>query len=179
MQAISINKLGSIKMLRYSPLFPAKEIKVLILILSISLVALGCASSPKKGWEASNNPRVGANILKTAKSQLGKKYCFGGISPKTGFDCSGLAWWSHKRNNINIPRMSSDQYRSGKKVSRNNLMPGDLLYFETYKKGASHVGVYDGKGGFIHSPNSKKRVQRTSLNNSYYKKRYLGARRHW
>ena len=75
--------------------------------------------------------------------------------------------------------MSSDQYRSGKKVSRSKLMAGDLLYFETYKKGASHVGVYDGKGGFIHSPNSKKRVQRTSLKNSYYKKRYLGARRYW
>jgi len=166
-------------MLNYFPVFPAKQIKLLILTLSISLVTWGCASPPK-GWsKASNDPRVGASILKAAKSQIGKKYRFGGISPKTGFDCSGFAWWSHKKNGINIPRQSWNQYRVGKKVSRNNLMPGDLLYFETYKKGASHVGVYDGKGGFIHSPNSKKKVQRTSLKNSYYKKRYLGARRYW
>jgi len=169
----------AIIMLTSFPLFPTKQIKVLILILSISMVTWGCASSPKGGRGASGNPEVGASILKAAKSQIGKRYCFGGISAKTGFDCSGLAWWSHKQNGINIPRQSWDQYKGGKKISRNNLMAGDLLYFETYKKGASHVGVYDGKGGFIHSPNSNKRVQRTSLKNSYYKKRYLGARRYW
>ena len=161
------------------PLLPVRFVQFILLALSISLLTWGCASSSKGGWEASNNPKVGLKILKVAKSQIGKKYCFGGISPKTGFDCSGLAWWSHKKNGINIPRQSSDQYRTGEKVSRKNLMPGDLLYFETYKKGASHVGVYDGKGGFIHSPNSNKKVQRTSLKNSYYKKRYLGARRYW
>lgn len=165
-------------MLNYSLFFSRKQIKFLILALSISLVTYGCASAPKRG-KGAGNPKVGIKILKTAKSQIGKKYCFGGISPKTGFDCSGLAWWSHKKNGINIPRQSSDQYSRGKKISRKNLMPGDLLYFETYKKGASHVGVYDGKGGFIHSPNSNKKVERTSLKNSYYKKRYLGARRYW
>ena len=165
-------------MFNYFPVLPAKQIKLIILTLSISLVTWGCASSPKGGKE-SNNPKVGIQILKAAKSQIGKKYRFGGTSPKTGFDCSGFAWWSHRENNINIPRMSSDQYRSGQKVSRSRLMPGDLVYFETYKKGASHVGIYDGNGGFIHSPNSKRRVQRTSLNDSYYKKRYLGARRYW
>ncbi|MDH3972776.1 MAG: C40 family peptidase [Deltaproteobacteria bacterium] len=126
-----------------------------------------------------SHPQLGKKILKTAKSQIGKKYCFGGRSPKKGFDCSGLAWWSHKMNGINIPRQSWDQYGQGKKISRKNLKPGDLLYFETYKKGASHVGIYDGKGGFIHSPSSGKKVQRTSLSDSYYKKRYLGARRFW
>ena len=155
-----------------------KSIKILTIFLSLSLFAWGCASAPETG-KGAGNPETGLKILKTAKSQIGKKYCFGGISPKTGFDCSGLAWWSHKKNGIKIPRQSWDQYREGKKVSRKNLMTGDLLYFETYKKGASHVGIYDGKGGFIHSPNSNKSVQRTSLKNSYYKKRYLGARRYW
>jgi len=160
------------------PVFPARRIKLLLFIIAISLVTYGCASSPNAG-KGRGNPKAGLEILKTAKSQIGKEYCFGGISPKTGFDCSGLAWWSHKKNDINIPRQSWDQYDRGQKISRKNLLPGDLLYFETYKKGASHVGVYDGKGGFIHSPNSNKKVQRTSLTNSYYKKRYLGARRYW
>ncbi|MDT8318187.1 MAG: C40 family peptidase [bacterium] len=164
-------------MLTSFPLFRARQLKILIFALSVSLVTHGCAGAPR--GDRKSSPEKGLKILKTAKSQIGKKYCFGGISPKTGFDCSGLAWWSHRKNGINIPRQSWDQYKEGKKISRNNLMAGDLLYFETYKKGASHVGVYDGKGGFIHSPNSNKKVQRTSLKNSYYKKRYLGARRFW
>ena len=149
---------------------------IILFICLISFFA-ACAGTPK--GSAPSGPGTGKKILKTARSQLGKKYCFGGKSPKTGFDCSGLAWWSHKVNGINIPRQSWDQFRYGKKISRKKLKPGDLLYFETYKKGASHVGVYDGKGGFIHSPSTGKKVQRTPLKNSYYKKRYLGARRFW
>ena len=171
------NRLETIKMFNYFTQKRGRSARLLLLAISISLITWGCAGAPR--GERKSSPKAGLKILKTARSQMGKKYCFGGISPKTGFDCSGLAWWSHKKNGINIPRMSSDQYRSGKKVSRSKLMAGDLLYFETYKKGASHVGVYDGKGGFIHSPNSNKKVQRTSLKNSYYKKRYLGARRYW
>jgi len=149
-------------------------------LLSVALLivsAAGCGTS--KGYKGKSDPATGKQILKAAKSQMGKKYRSGGISPKTGFDCSGLAYWSHSKNGINIPRESDDQYSSGKKISRKNLMPGDLVFFETYRRGASHVGIYDGKGGFIHSPNSNKSVERTSLNNSYYKKRYLGARRYW
>lgn len=153
---------------------------LLALVASFLLVILSfaaCAGVP--GGAEKSNFQLGKKILNTARSQIGKKYCFGGKSPKTGFDCSGLAWWSHKVNGINIPRQSWDQYPRGKKISRKDLKEGDLLYFETYKKGASHVGIYDGKGGFIHSPSSGKKVRRTSLKDSYYKKRYLGARRFW
>ena len=165
-------------MKKHIAFFKTKYIQLFICALSISIFTWGCASAPNAGARRSSS-KVGLSILITAKTQIGNKYRFGGTSPKTGFDCSGFAWWSHKKNGINIPRMSSDQYRSGKGISIKNLMPGDLLYFETYKKGASHVGIYDGKGGFLHSPNSKRRVQRTRLTNTYYKKRYLGARRYW
>ena len=155
-----------------------KAISIILFVFAISLVMVGCVGAPKTS-RGKSSPKLGFKILKSAKTQIGKKYCFGGRSPKTGFDCSGLAWWAHRENGINIPRKSNDQYRSGKKISRKNLMPGDLLYFTTYRRGASHVGIYDGKGGFIHSPNNRKKVQRTSLSDSYYKKRYLGARRYW
>jgi uncharacterized protein YceK len=172
------------KELRKKVLYSGQKARaILIFISTIALIMGGCASVPKVGKTKATrgrySPKVGLKILGSAKSQIGKKYRFGGKSPKTGFDCSGLAWWSHKKNNIKIPRESYSQYRSGKKIKIKDLMPGDLLYFTTYRKGASHVGIYDGRGGFIHSPNSRKKVQRTSLSNSYYKKRYLGARRYW
>lgn len=149
---------------------------IILVLLSLSFLAT-CAGTPEERRQA--DPALGKKILKSARSQLGKKYCFGGRSPEKGFDCSGLAWWSHKVNGIDIPRQSWDQFRYGREISRKNLKPGDLLYFETYKKGASHVGIYDGKGGFIHSPSSGKKVRVTAMTDSYYKKRYLGARRFW
>lgn len=165
-------------------IYTHKKVHVALILISImSLIMGGCAGTPKVGKGETTggrySPKKGFKILATAKSQIGKNYYFGGTSPKTGFDCSGLAWWSHKKNNINIPRESDRQYSFGKKIKRKDLMPGDLLYFTTYRRGASHVGIYDGRGGFIHSPNSRKKVKRTSLSNSYYKNRYLGARRYW
>lgn len=160
--------------------FIAGKPPCLFRIISFLLIIffIGACAGTSKG-PGKSDPDLGKKIFKSARSQIGKKYCFGGRSPQKGFDCSGLAWWSHKINGLDIPRQSWDQFREGKKVSRKNLKKGDLVYFETYKKGASHVGVYDGKGGFIHSPSTGKKVQQTKLSNSYYKKRYLGARRFW
>lgn len=152
-----------------------KPVLIILAFFTIALIVESCAGSPQKR----SDPSMGIRIFKTAESQIGVGYRFGGKSPKEGFDCSGFAWWTLRKNGINIPRESDSQFRSGKKVSLDNLMPGDLVFFETYKRGASHVGVYDGSGGFIHSPNSGKTVCRTSLDNSYFKKRYLGARRYW
>ena len=122
---------------------------------------------------------LGKFILKSATSQLGIRYKFGGTSPKIGFDCSGLSWYSHKKNGINIPRIASDQFNSGKHISQKDLLPGDLVFFETYRPGASHVGIYSGDGNFIHSLNRNKNIAIQRLSNNYYKKRYLGARRYW
>ncbi len=154
-----------------------RAVRLCMCLCMITFLVAGCSSAPK--YKARGGSGSGKKILKAAKSQVGKRYRFGGRSPKTGFDCSGLAWWSHKVNGLNIPRESADQYYSGRKVSRKRLRPGDLVFFQTYKRGPSHVGIYNGKGEFVHSPNSKKRVQITRLSNSYYKKRYLGARRYW
>lgn len=140
----------------------------------LTLFVSGCSTSKSK-----KSYNKGNAILSSAKSQLGKKYKFGGISPKTGFDCSGLAYWAHKTNGITIPRQSFKQYKSGAKVKFKNLKKGDLLFYTTYKRGPSHVGIYYGNDSFIHSPNSNKSVEITSMKNSYWKKRYLGARRYF
>ncbi|MCK4841402.1 MAG: C40 family peptidase [Methylococcales bacterium] len=137
-----------------------------------------CSSTPKADIDY-KKLASGTPILKTAKSQLGVLYRYGGRSPATGFDCSGLTWFSHKTQGINIPRQTAEQFQHGKYISKKNLKRGDLVFFETYRPGASHVGIYSGNGMFIHSPNRNKRVQMQSLSNVYFKHRYLGARRYW
>lgn len=148
-----------------------------LFICLVSLVISGCSGGAKNTHRGTSVG--GAGLLEIAEGQLGLQYKYGGISPKTGFDCSGFVMWVHKRAGINIAREASDQFKRGEKVKRNNLRAGDIVFFETYKPGPSHVGIYDGRGSFIHSPNSKSRVKYTKLSNSYYKKRYLGARRYW
>ncbi|MHC1759027.1 MAG: C40 family peptidase [Negativicutes bacterium] len=115
-------------------------------------------------------------IIVTALSHRGVKYRFGGAAP-TGFDCSGFVMYVYNRHGIKLPRTADKQYEFGKKLKgKNDLKPGDLVFFETYEKGASHVGIYQGNGQFIHASSSKG-VTVNRLAETYYAKRYLGARR--
>lgn len=140
--------------------------------LALCLALSGCAG-------AGRGTRTGEAILKTASGAIGSPYRMGGTSPKEGFDCSGLAWWSHRAHGIDIPRSSFEQFKHGRTVTRGALAPGDLVFFHTVKAGASHVGIYAGGGAFIHSPKTGRPVERTSLELRYWKERYLGARRYY
>ncbi len=115
-------------------------------------------------------------VLKIAFSFKGVPYRYGGQSPK-GFDCSGFTSYVFKAGaGISLPRSSQGQAKIGTAVSKDNLAPGDLVYFHTYRKGVSHVGVYVGNGNFIHASRSKG-ITVTNLSDSFYGPRYLGARR--
>jgi cell wall-associated NlpC family hydrolase len=116
-----------------------------------------------------------SNIVTTAKKYLNVPYVWGGMSPK-GFDCSGyLNYVFNKSAGKKLPRTVGDIYKQGVKVS--SPQAGDLVFFETYKPGASHAGIYLGNNQFIHSSSSKG-VSITSMNNSYWSERYLGAKRY-
>lgn len=116
------------------------------------------------------------NILKTANGQLGVPYRYGGTTP-AGFDCSGFIQYVYRQNGISLPRTSYDQFRAGKSVSKSQLKVGDLVFFNTYGSGASHVGIYAGNSKFIHASTSKG-ISYASINDPYYwGKRYIGARR--
>lgn len=114
-------------------------------------------------------------IIATAKRYIGVPYVWGGATP-SGFDCSGFVQYVFKAHGIVLPRTSKEQYTVGKYVSKANLRPGDLVYFNTSGSGVSHLGIYIGNNQFIHSSSSKG-VTITSLSNSYWSARYLGARR--
>ncbi|WP_050179645.1 NlpC/P60 family protein [Domibacillus robiginosus] len=115
-----------------------------------------------------------AKLVKVAKKYINVPYVWGGNTP-SGFDCSGyLKYVYQESQGINIPRTVAEIYTKGTKVSAPQV--GDLVFFETYKPGASHAGIYLGNNEFIHSSSSQG-VGISSMNNSYWSKRYLGAKR--
>jgi len=113
--------------------------------------------------------------------QLGKPYLWGGNSPKTGFDCSGLVWYAYKDLvKFKIPRTANEMYhlRDAASVKRGELEKGDLVFFRIHSRGAAdHVGVYLGNGKFIQSPRSGKDIQVSALGDDYWQRHYIGARR--
>ncbi|HEY0178702.1 MAG TPA: C40 family peptidase [Dokdonella sp.] len=106
------------------------------------------------------------------------RYRRGGREPATGFDCSGFVRYvfSHTLGQ-DLPPNSAEQFRAGTKVAREELKTGDLVFFRTHGKRISHVGIYLGGGRFIHSPSSGKRVSISDLDDAYWAKRYVGAKR--
>ncbi|CAG7652980.1 C40 family peptidase [Paenibacillus allorhizosphaerae] len=106
---------------------------------------------------------------------LGSPYKWSGTTTK-GFDCSGYTSWVFKKFGIDLPHTSKGQATVGDSVDKDQLRPGDLVFFNTDGKGISHVGVYVGDGKFYHSATDKG-VIITKMSDSYYTKRYVTARR--
>jgi len=114
-------------------------------------------------------------ITDTALKLVGVPYKWGGITNK-GFDCSGFIWYVFDKNAVHLPRTADGQYQVGKSIGFSNLQQGDLVFFTTYEPGASHSGIYLGKGNFIHT-SSRRGVMVSNLTDSYWKTKYIGARR--
>ena len=118
---------------------------------------------------------LAGRIISTSMDYLGVPYVFGGTSPY-GFDCSGYVQYVFAKAGMELPRTADVQYEVGTPISTTELVPGDLVFFETYTYGASHVGIYVGDGNFIHASSSRG-VTVSSLSQAYYSSHYIGARR--
>lgn len=118
-------------------------------------------------------------IVKTAMNYIGVSYKWGGESSDEGFDCSGLTMTAYQLNGLDLPRTSRQQWRAGTAVARSELLRGDLVFFATAGgRRVSHVGIYTGDNKFIHAPGKSKTIRLTSLSKSYYRNRFVGARRY-
>lgn len=118
-----------------------------------------------------------SELAQAALNYLGVRYRFGGTSPSNGFDCSGLIHYiADKHLGLSIPRVAASQAKIGTAVDRSELLPGDLVFFNTRGKRNSHVGVYLGNNEFVHAPRTGA-VVRVEKISSYWSKRWNGARR--
>lgn len=118
--------------------------------------------------------KTGQNIVNVARKYLGTAYQWGGASPKTGFDCSGLLQWAAAQSGLKIPRTSEQQFKAGKPVPTSQLRPGDAVFFEPKADGPGHVGIYVGAGKYIESPHTGDVVKIATLNT---RSDFVGARR--
>jgi cell wall-associated NlpC family hydrolase len=120
-----------------------------------------------------HKPSVGERAARIALKAVGVPYRWGGASPASGFDCSGLVYWAYGRLGINLPHSSYALYGRGHSVRRSRMKPGDLVFFS----GLGHVGMYVGRGHMVHAPHSGSTVQVVTLGGPYYGSRLVGARR--
>lgn len=109
---------------------------------------------------------------------IGVNYNYGGGSPDSGFDCSGLVSHVFKEViGLTLPRDSQSMSRVGEKVDKTELQPGDLVFFNTRRRPYSHVGIYIGEERFVHAPSHGRDVEVSYMHSRYWNNRYNGARR--
>jgi cell wall-associated NlpC family hydrolase len=114
----------------------------------------------------------GKRVVAIAKKHVGAPYRWGGSSP-AGFDCSGFVRYIYAQVGVSLPHNAAQQYRLGTPVSREELQPGDLVFFDRLR----HNGIYVGNGRFIHSRQTGKRVAIAGLDDEWYAEHFAGARR--
>jgi peptidoglycan DL-endopeptidase CwlO len=135
----------------------------------------GGKTKPKRGRHlsarAAASESLGHRIVSYARHFLGVPYSYGGVSPRTGFDCSGFVRYVYGHFGISLPHSSFADLWRGRRISRENLRPGDLVFFN----GAGHVGIYIGGGRFIDAPHTGTVVRISTM--SWYGASYYGARR--
>ena len=154
-------------------------LRILFITAICSCMLLGCGHSPepkRSTKQTVNHTNDGQKIANLAKSLLGTPYKYGGASPR-GFDCSGLVYYTHGQFGIRTPRTSSQQYKYAKNIKLNELSSGDLIFFTLNNKSVSHVGIYIGKGKFVHAPKSGKQVAVNHLNDNYWRPRIVAGGR--
>jgi hypothetical protein len=122
---------------------------------------------------------MGYIAARTAERFVGIPYRWGGNTVVDGMDCSGFARAVYNLCGVNIPRTSAEQYKIGQEIARNQLTDGDLVFFANSENRISHVGIYVGRGRFVHAPKRGEDIQISSLDDNNFSKRFMGGRRYF
>jgi cell wall-associated NlpC family hydrolase len=164
----------------------------LAMCLLASAIVAGCASGggvPRpQPFPGANTPAPAENrdtassiaatdLITTAMALRGTPYRNGGSEPSRGFDCSGFVQWVFAQHGTLLPRETREQYDEGRKLDRDDVEAGDLVFFQTVSRGPSHVGIALGSGQFVHAPSSRGVVRVETYTSGYWASRWVGARR--
>lgn len=153
-------------------------------LLSLGAALSGCASSGPTQTARPLAPRSAVTTqlgrseraALVARQQVGVPYRYGGTSPDSGFDCSGLVYYSFSAAGIRVPRTSRDQFRAARKIALTDAKPGDVVFFQDQEK-LSHVGIYLGGRQFVHAPSSGKTVAVARIDALYYQEHLVAVGR--
>lgn len=162
------------------------KISARIIAVSLALTALPALAIDNQAPEPAVTAPTSANsyldrareVTVQALAFIGVNYKWGSSNPERGFDCSGLvAHVFQQVAGLVLPRNSQAMSRTGAKVDKSDLQPGDLVFFNTRRSPNSHVGIYIGDERFVHAPSRGGEVEISDMQDSYWKKRFNGARR--
>lgn len=157
----------------------------LLLALPLALLA-ACATVPPPQRIGPADTAYGASATNSAQAEevviyalslLGTDYRYGGDDPEEGMDCSGLVSYVYRNAaGIRLPHNAAEMAQLGRPIEPSALKPGDLVFFNTLDRPYSHVGIYIGRGRFVHAPNSDRKIAIGSLRSGYYARRLDAAR---
>ncbi len=176
--------------MQLTPVSPAFRLIARLTALAAVLVLSACgggkatrpaappASTQVWPTVAPNDPQAANAVLMRAIGLVGTPYRYGGNTPESGFDCSGLVAYVYREMlDLKLPRTSRDLAAvQGPKIEPTRLAPGDLVFFGS-RGSVSHVGIYVGEGRFVHAPSTGGTVRLDSLGGAYWKDHYTGAKR--
>ena len=153
------------------------SVRPCLVVLGVSFGLTACSSVVERPAdlgtsEVATSRRPGSGIVEIAQKYVGAPYRWGGSSP-SGFDCSGLVRYVYAQVGVELPHNAAKQYALGAPVSREELLPGDIVFFDRLR----HNGIYIGDGRFIHARQTGKRVAIAGLDEAWYAERWVGARR--
>jgi cell wall-associated NlpC family hydrolase len=154
----------------------------MVLMLGLAMAIAGCSAvqpststplpSTERGTASVERDRSGRQVVEIALKHVGTPYRWGGASPG-GFDCSGFVRYVYSRVGVSLPHNAVKQYQYGRPVPKDDLQPGDLVFFDRLR----HNGIYIGNGKFIHARQTGKRVSVARLDDDWYDTHWVGARR--
>jgi len=156
------------------------DLRTALVAFIVAFLASGCATTQRPpthvGESRSERDPGGVQLVRVASTLIGTPYRYGGEDP-SGFDCSGLVHYSFNRLGLKVPRTAAAQRKAASRVQRDELEPGDLVFFRTTRGPVDHVGIYAGEGRFIHSPRAGQVVSYAYLDDPYYRKHFVSAGR--
>ena len=143
-----------------------------------SAMSFGGAAATKVRSAAASALESAQGLASTALDLIGIRYKWGGNTPETGLDCSGLVRYVFQQvTGVTLPRTAKDMSRLGTDVAIADLQPGDLVFFNTRRFAFSHVGIYLGNNQFVHAPRRGREVEVATLDSGFWQHRFDGARR--